>query len=157
MNFLNSKRNNNFVATVNSTLNGPAPSYNWLIYVLIVIIIIGLLYVYRNTIVRMIENTMKGGKKFYNSVLDLKEKRLVGGKNERDEDDKENIVGNWCYVGEDLTGRFCVKVPEVELCPKARAFVTRAECEMVKASPLPLTVQQDRGMTGLMLAGSPSV
>jgi hypothetical protein len=154
MNFLNSKKNNNFVATVNSTLNGPAPSYSWLIYVIVFIGLVGILYLYRNSIIKAFENMIQGGKKLSNSIYDLKMNRVDGTKSKEKE---ETIIGNWCYVGEDLTGRFCVKVPEAELCPKARAFQTRSECEMVQASPLPLTVQQDRGMTGLMLAGSPSV
>ena len=70
---------------------------------------------------------------------------------------KEYIMGNWCFVGEDLTGRFCVKVPEAELCPSGRAFQTRYDCEMVKASPMPLTVMQDKGSKGIPLAGLPTV
>ena len=71
--------------------------------------------------------------------------------------ESENVIGNWCYVGEDLTGRFCVKVPDSELCPKSRAFRTRDECEMVKASPMPLTVQENRGTKAIPLSGLPTV
>ncbi len=85
--------------------------------------------------------------KYFNKKNDLEKRNEA----------EEEIVGNWCYVGEDLTGRFCVKVPSPELCPKARAFRTRAECEMVTASPMPLTIQQNRGSTSIPLAGLPTV
>jgi hypothetical protein len=52
-----------------------------------------------------------------------------------------NPVGfgeNWCFVGEDVTGRWCVKVPQPDACSSERLFSSRPGCELVAASPLPL-------------------
>jgi hypothetical protein len=45
---------------------------------------------------------------------------------------------NWCFVGEDATGRWCVKVPQPDACSPERLFSSRPACELVTASPLPL-------------------
>ena len=45
---------------------------------------------------------------------------------------------NWCFVGEDVTGRWCVKVPQSDACSPERLFSSRPGCELVPASPLPL-------------------
>lgn len=45
---------------------------------------------------------------------------------------------NWCFVGEDVTGRWCVKVPRPDACSPERLFSSRPGCELVAASPLPL-------------------
>ena len=45
---------------------------------------------------------------------------------------------NWCFVGEDVTGRWCVKVPRPDACTPERLFSSRPGCELVPASPLPL-------------------
>ena len=45
---------------------------------------------------------------------------------------------NWCFVGEDVTGRWCVKVPSSSACSPERLFSSRPGCELVPASPLPL-------------------
>jgi hypothetical protein len=45
---------------------------------------------------------------------------------------------NWCFVGEDATGRWCVKVPQPDACSPERLFGSRPDCELVTASPLPL-------------------
>lgn len=152
MNFL--KTNNSFSATVNSTLNAPPKSNTLLIYIVIVILIIVTIYLTRTYILLFVNKIIMNTKEFVSKVeTSFGEGRMIN----ETKDDKENIIGNWCFVGEDLTGRFCVKVPSSELCPKARAFPTRDECEMVKASPMPLTVQENRGTTAIPLAGLPSV
>jgi hypothetical protein len=45
---------------------------------------------------------------------------------------------NWCFVGEDVTGRWCVKVPQPDACSPERLFSSRPGCELEPASPLPL-------------------
>lgn len=45
---------------------------------------------------------------------------------------------NWCFVGEDVTGRWCVKVPRPDACTPERLYSSRPGCELVPASPLPL-------------------
>lgn len=61
--------------------------------------------------------------------------------------------GQWCFVGEDMTGRWCVKVPEEGLCPTKRVFVSRTECERKTASASPLGITQDRSTTMIPLSG----
>lgn len=46
----------------------------------------------------------------------------------------------WCFVGEDLTGRWCVRVPAPAACTAERTFPSRSECELVNASRLPLGI-----------------
>lgn len=60
---------------------------------------------------------------------------------ERREERREARAGfgeNWCFVGEDVTGRWCVKVPQPDACTPERLFSSRPGCELVTASPLPL-------------------
>ena len=63
------------------------------------------------------------------------------------------IRGQWCFVGEDLTGRWCVKTPEEGLCPKQRVFQSRSECEMKTASASPLGINQNHDTTMIPIAG----
>lgn len=60
---------------------------------------------------------------------------------------------HWCFVGEDLTGRWCVKTPEDGLCPQERAYRRRADCERVTASASPLGVNQKHDTTMIPIAG----
>lgn len=59
---------------------------------------------------------------------------------------------SWCFVGEDLTGRYCVKVPSKSSCEPARTYTSRNECEMVPAQHLPagIITKQGTGMLPLM-------
>jgi len=59
----------------------------------------------------------------------------------------------WCFVGADLTGRWCIKTPEAGLCPADRTFHSRAECEMKTASASPLGITQDHNTTMIPIAG----
>jgi hypothetical protein len=61
--------------------------------------------------------------------------------------------GQWCFVGEDLTGRWCVKTPEEGLCPIKRSFQSRSECEMKTASASPLGITQQHDTTMIPIAG----
>jgi len=62
-------------------------------------------------------------------------------------------TGQWCFVGEDLTGRWCVKTPEEGLCPHKRVFSSRSDCEMKTASASPLGINQDHDTTMIPIAG----
>lgn len=57
----------------------------------------------------------------------------------------------WCFVGEDLTGRYCVKVPSAKSCDAGRTYKSRQDCEMVAAQHLPAGVitKQGAGMLPL--------
>ncbi len=50
---------------------------------------------------------------------------------------------SWCFVGEDLSGRYCVKVPSDASCTSDRLFKSREECEMVNGSHMPAGITRD--------------
>jgi len=43
----------------------------------------------------------------------------------------------WCFVGEDLTGRYCVKVPSAASCDRTRVYNSQQDCELQGANALP--------------------
>ena len=49
---------------------------------------------------------------------------------------------NWCFVGEDFTGRWCVKVPSPESCTAERSFASQSDCLLVEASNMPAGILQ---------------
>jgi hypothetical protein len=55
----------------------------------------------------------------------------------------------WCFVGEDLTGRFCVKVPSAKSCSHDRTFGSRSDCEMTPGSHMPAGVVTSTGLLPL--------
>jgi len=55
----------------------------------------------------------------------------------------------WCFLGEDATGRWCVKVPLPSLCEPSRSYGGRDPCEMTLAQQLPL------GLVPSVSAGNP--
>lgn len=61
-------------------------------------------------------------------------------------------IESWCFVGEDLTGRYCVKVPSAKSCDAARTYKSRQDCELVPAQHLPAGVvtKQGAGMLPLL-------
>lgn len=46
----------------------------------------------------------------------------------------------WCFVGEDLTGRYCVKVPSAESCDRTRVFNSQQDCELQAGNAMPAGV-----------------
>ncbi len=58
----------------------------------------------------------------------------------------------WCFVGEDLVGRWCVAVPKPDLCPGERSFASRSECELTQANHMPAGLIQNNGVSMLPLA-----
>jgi hypothetical protein len=59
--------------------------------------------------------------------------------------DNAGFGENWCFVGEDVTGRWCVKVPQPDACSPERLFSSRPGCELVPTSPLPLGLVANGG------------
>jgi len=51
----------------------------------------------------------------------------------------------WCFIGEDNTGRYCVKVPRADLCDPVRTFGQRESCELVEGSQMPLAIVTKSG------------
>jgi len=41
---------------------------------------------------------------------------------------------SWCFIGEDLTGRYCLKVPSDTSCDTERLFRSRRDCELIPAN-----------------------
>lgn len=46
----------------------------------------------------------------------------------------------WCFVGEDLTGRYCVKVPSAASCDRTRVFNSQQDCELQMGNAMPAGV-----------------
>ena len=59
----------------------------------------------------------------------------------RPRDEREH----WCFVGEDLSGRYCVRVPSDKQCTSERLFHSRVDCEMAAANHLPAGVLTRNG------------
>lgn len=59
----------------------------------------------------------------------------------RPQDEREH----WCFVGEDLSGRYCVRVPSDKQCTSERLFHSRVDCEMAAANHLPAGVLTRNG------------
>ena len=63
---------------------------------------------------------------------------------------------SWCFVGEDLSGRYCVKVPKDSACTKDRVYHSRSDCEMAAANHLPAGVIKKNG-AGIQLLGTMNI
>lgn len=61
----------------------------------------------------------------------------------------------WCFVGEDMTGRWCVRVPHRGACDSERAYSSRSDCELTEGSRLPLGTNMNGGAKTLSLMGPP--
>jgi len=46
----------------------------------------------------------------------------------------------WCFIGEDLTGRYCVKVPSAASCDRTRVFNSQQDCELQMGNAMPAGV-----------------
>lgn len=62
-------------------------------------------------------------------------------KSKRPRDEREN----WCFVGEDLSGRYCVRIPSNKECTSERLYHSRVDCEMAAANHLPAGVLTRNG------------
>lgn len=61
--------------------------------------------------------------------------------------DADSFRQTWCFVGEDRTGRYCVKVPGPKSCDPDRRYYTRLECEMNLANAMPAGVITNHGVS----------
>jgi len=59
---------------------------------------------------------------------------------------------SWCFVGEDLTGRYCVQVPSEKSCDTDRVFLTRKDCELTPANHMAAGIIKENGESMLPLA-----
>jgi len=73
------------------------------------------------------------------------EKPMAAATESKSERHPEDTRESWCFVGEDLTGRYCVKVPSADSCDSNRVFESRSDCELQKANHLPAGVVNENG------------
>jgi len=73
------------------------------------------------------------------------EKPLAAATQSTSERHPEPPSESWCFVGEDLTGRYCVKVPAASSCDSDRLFRSRSDCELQRANALPAGVINENG------------
>jgi hypothetical protein len=55
------------------------------------------------------------------------------------------VKESWCFVGADLTGRYCVKVPSDSACESDRLFSSRSDCELQRVNAMPAGVANQDG------------
>jgi hypothetical protein len=67
------------------------------------------------------------------------------------------VKETWCFVGEDLKGRWCVKVPSEHSCDPNRTFPSEEDCSLVKASSMPLGVVQNQGASMMPIGPIPAI
>ena len=65
---------------------------------------------------------------------------------------KTHMKESWCFVGEDLTGRYCVKVPSEKSCDADRVFGNRKDCELTPANHMATGIVKENGESMLPLA-----
>lgn len=51
----------------------------------------------------------------------------------------------WCLVGEDLSGRYCVRVPGADSCTNERSYLSRDDCIMTPANHSPTGLSLNEG------------
>ncbi len=64
---------------------------------------------------------------------------------------------SWCFVGEDVKGRWCLQVPSDHACDPNRTYESRSACELVEASSMPLGIVQNGGAIMQPLGPMPSM
>lgn len=64
---------------------------------------------------------------------------------------------SWCFVGEDKTGRWCLRVPNSHACDPDRTYTSQADCELVTASAMPLGFLKNGGASSVPLSAIPAM
>ena len=59
--------------------------------------------------------------------------------------ERHQTTESWCFIGEDLTGRYCVKVPSEKACDSDRLYHNRKDCELTPANHMPAGVVKQHG------------
>jgi hypothetical protein len=62
---------------------------------------------------------------------------------------------SWCFIGEDKTGRWCLRVPTSHACDPDRTYTSQADCELVTASEMPLGFLKNGGVSSMPLSAIP--
>lgn len=61
----------------------------------------------------------------------------------------------WCFVGEDMTGRWCVRVPHRGACDAERSYSSKSDCQLTAASRMPLGINLEGGARVAPFLGPP--
>jgi hypothetical protein len=67
-------------------------------------------------------------------------------KEERHKPEPRDARETWCLVGEDLNGRYCIRVPGPHSCTHERSFLSRDQCELTPAMHLPAGAVENGGL-----------
>jgi hypothetical protein len=133
---------NGTVASAVSNVQNAAGGYGMIFLGIGIVLLIALgymLYTQQTTIVNLIPGFGPPPPRDWREMerREAREERREA-REERREERAAGFGENWCFVGEDVTGRWCVKVPRPDACTPERLFSSRPGCELVPASPLPL-------------------
>ena len=142
----------NVLNTPNSTSSIDSKIYVW---VLVIAVVIGVVWLIK----RFVLDENPG---MLDSWLSMFRKTQQSGATEviappimpppsREEAPVHPDLESWCFVGEDLTGRYCVKVPSTGSCDAGRTYKTRQDCELVPAQHLPASIVTKQGTAALPL------
>lgn len=69
----------------------------------------------------------------------------------------QSMQETWCFVGEDKTGRWCLRVPNSHACDPDRTYTSQADCELVTASEMPLGFLKNGGVSSMPLSAIPAM
>ena len=139
---------NALLSNSGSTLNSAGTNnvITWILLAGIILLIVLSYMLYQNQLA--INEILPNYEKTPRDWRDIEKKR------EKKPTENAGYGENWCFVGEDVTGRWCVKVPQPDACSPERLFSSRPGCELVPASPLPLGLVAKGGATMKPLAAS---
>ena len=84
------------------------------------------------------------------AITTIPEQTLTSQKSQKSQ--KSQQKESWCFVGEDLTGRYCVQVPSEKSCDADRVFGNRKDCELTPANHMASGIVQENGESMLPLA-----
>ena len=139
----------------------PTVSY-WFVFIwLLVLLLFVTLYYYIDMKDWTLTKWLRGGWNWRKEAED--EDRTAIRREERREDHGRDVGRptphkpwnkneTWCFVGEDLTGRACVKVPSPKSCDEERTFGTRNDCELQTANAMSSGVIKNGGTSMIPLA-----
>ena len=119
-------------------------SFYWFLLVVVGIVILGVIVMYA------VRELQRRGHGHGHRQEQEQEQEQEHRDHEEHEDRFKKEV--WCFVGEDLTGRACVKVPSPASCDAERSYGSRPDCELQTANRLPSGVITNGGTSMIPVA-----